>query len=70
MSAPYGRGPDLKVENHGTIFLVRPVTRAGSQWLADTKPDDAQFFGSAMAVEPRYVEGVVNAAREAGLEVA
>ena len=61
---------DLTVVNHGSIFTVIPQTKPGHQWLQDTAPEDAQFFGAGMVVEPRYVEGVVNAAREAGLEVA
>lgn len=60
---------DLRVENHGSLMLVRPLTDAGKEWLKETAPDDAQFMGAAMAVEPRYVGGVIYAAIEAGLEV-
>jgi len=69
MSAPYSPAPDLYVENHGSLFLVRPVTREGTEWLADTAPDDAQFMGNAMAVEPRYIAGVIEAAQANGIEV-
>jgi hypothetical protein len=62
--------PDLRTENHGSLFLVRPVTQTGVEWLGRTAPDDAQYFGNALVVEPRYVAGVVAAAQEAGLEVA
>ncbi len=61
--------PDLSLENYGSLFLVRPNTAAGKGWLRETAPEDAQFMGEAMAVEPRYVEGVVNAAQESGLSV-
>jgi hypothetical protein len=60
---------DLLIENHGTIWLVRPVTDAAIQWLKDTAPEDAQFLGYAMAVETRYLDGVIEAARNDGLEV-
>lgn len=58
---------DLSFENHGSLFLVRPNTRAGKNWLNETAPEDAQFLGSAMAVEPRYVEGVREAAINDGI---
>ncbi len=60
---------DLKIENHGSIVLVRPLTDAGKEGLRRTAPEDAQFMGDAMAVEPRYVEGVTDAAQEDGLTV-
>lgn len=61
---------DLSFENHGSLFLVRPLTDAGRKFLDETAPDDAQFLGLAMAVEPRYVPGVREAAQDYGLEVA
>ncbi len=60
---------DLRFENHGSLFLVHPTSKAGTEWLFSTAPDDAQFLGDAMAVELRYVEGVATAARDSGLEV-
>lgn len=61
--------PDLIFENHGSLFLARPITDAGIDWLRDTSPDDAQFFGPAMVVEPRYAALVAKMAREDGLVV-
>lgn len=60
---------DLSFTNHGSLFLVRGHTQAGQDWLNETAPEDAQFLGDAMAVEPRCVEGVVQAAEDAGLTV-
>jgi hypothetical protein len=60
---------DLAVVNHGSIFTVVPQTKPGYQWLQDTAPEDAQFFGAGMVVEHRYVLDVVEAARAAGLVV-
>ena len=61
---------DLRVENHGSLALVAPETEAGSAWLRETAPEDALFYGGALVVEPRYVDGVVAAAVDAGLGVA
>ena len=69
MSHERSHDPDFILENHGSIVLMRPNTRAGRSWLDDTAPEDAQFLGDAMAVEPRYVEGVITAAISDGLEV-
>lgn len=60
---------DLMVENHGSIYLVRPMTERGIDWLKRTAPADAQFMGSAMAVEHRYIEGVIATANDDGLVV-
>jgi hypothetical protein len=69
MNANYNRKQDLYVVNHGSLFTVVPKTKSGAEWLRDTSPEDAQFFGAGMVVEPRYVLDVVEAAREAGLVV-
>lgn len=62
--------PDLRVENQGaSIQLFRPLTDAGKEWLSSTAPEDAQFLGRAMVVEPRYVQGVIDAAEGDGLAV-
>lgn len=58
---------DFDIENHGSLFFVRPLTRKGKKFLKETAPEDAQFMGSAMAVEPRYIQGVLDAIVEAGL---
>ena len=45
----------MRIENHGSICLARPETAAQREWLLETAPEDAQFFGDALALEPRYV---------------
>lgn len=60
---------DFSVTNCGSLFLVHPLTKAARAWLDETAPEDAQFMGTAMAVEPRYLEGVREAAREAGFSI-
>jgi hypothetical protein len=60
---------DIYVEDHGSVWLFRPITDAGKEWLKNTAPEDTQFLGNAMAVEPRYAGGVIHAAKSDGLEV-
>lgn len=61
--------PDFRLTHHGSIALLEPTNKSANQWLRDTAPDDAQFMGSAMAIEPGYVQGVIEAANDAGLSV-
>lgn len=55
-----------QLENHGSIWLLRPLDNAAKEWLSETAPSDAQFFGDALAIEPRYVDGVVDAFTSVG----
>lgn len=61
---------DLLVENHGTIFLLQPMTHAAHAWIVDSTSDDAQWFAGALVVEHRYVGAIVEGAIDAGLVVA
>ena len=61
---------DVYVENHGSIFLVRPVSNSACDWLTENVQDDAQYFGSALVCEHRYISDLVEGMREAGLVVA
>ena len=57
--------PDFKIENHGSIILFRPITKEAREWLDfNCTPEPWQWFGGALAVEPRCApdihEGLVN----------
>lgn len=45
---------DFQADNHGSIIMLTPETDAARDWCADNLPDDAQMFGNAFAIEPRY----------------
>jgi hypothetical protein len=62
-------GPDFFVENHGSIFLLRPVTPSASVWISDYIPDDAQTVGEAVVVEHRYIGDIVQGIMRGGLAV-
>ena len=62
--------PDILVENHGSIFLLRPVTSSGQFWLQENVVgEQTQHFGNAVVCEPRYVADIVFGARGQGLVV-
>jgi hypothetical protein len=60
---------DLNVSNHGSLFLLLPVTRRAKQWVNANLPEDAPRLGQAVAVEPRFVLPIVEGARADGLRV-
>jgi hypothetical protein len=56
--------PDIIVENHGSIFLLRPATPAGRSWLRKNVIGvETQLFDNAVVCEPRYVANIVFGAR-------
>ena len=60
---------DIAVENHGSLFLLQPLTTSAADWLHEHVADDAQWFVTALVVEPRYVADIVAGAIDAGLAV-
>jgi hypothetical protein len=52
--------------NYGNLVTVEPRNPEAEEWLHDTCPEDAQFYGTGMIVEPRYVVGVVQAMEDDG----
>jgi hypothetical protein len=61
---------DLVFENHGSLFLIRPVSESGQQWLDENVGDESTLtFGGAVVCESRYVEAIFLGAKQAGLAV-
>ena len=60
---------DFTVENHGSIFLLQPLTPAAQTWIDENIPEDAQYLGSAVAVEHRYILDIVDGIQGDALEV-
>lgn len=60
--------PDIRLENHGSIWLMRGKSDAGQQWI-DDNVNVLQWFGGAAVVEWRYAGDIARGASEAGLEV-
>jgi hypothetical protein len=56
---------DVQVENHGSIFLFRPLSEAGKNWLHENT--NGEWFGNALAVEHRYAADLAIGIREEGL---
>jgi hypothetical protein len=53
---------DFKLENHGSLFLLRPLNSVAKDWMDEHLPVDSpetQFCGDAIVIEPRYVAPIV-----------
>src|SRR5262249_42342760 len=61
---------DVHVVDHHSIVLFQLNTREASAWIEENVAGEAQFFGTALVVEPRYVPALLAGMRESGLEVA
>ena len=62
--------PDIRIENAGSVVLIRPMTAAGKAWVEkNVQAEDWQHFGGAIAAEPRTVQAVIDGMQADGLEV-
>ncbi len=61
--------PDFICENHGSVFLLRPLSPSAFEWVEEHLPDDSLIFGNATVIEPRYVFKIILAIQDAGLAV-
>ncbi len=61
---------DIRVEDHGTVALVIPMTDAGRKWITDNVETESwQWLGGALAVEPRCVDSLAAGMSGDGLAV-
>jgi len=61
--------PDFYVANHGSIFLLTPVTQAAREWVAEHIPEDAPALGNSIAIEHRFVGEVLAGITNDGLKL-
>lgn len=62
--------PDFTFQNHLSLFLVVPRNAAAREHLEANVSDEAQWFGGALVVEPRYAKALAVALINDGFEVA
>lgn len=51
------------------LFLFRPSSDAASDWLTENTDEEAQWFGGALAVEPRYAQDLAQSLLNDGWSV-
>ena len=49
---------DFTVEDHGSIIIVQPLTAPCREWLQENT--DGQWWAGGLAVEPRYVDDLID----------
>jgi hypothetical protein len=70
-SSPTGSAEfDFRCENHGSIFLLRPLSESAKIWVEENLPAEAQWFGDAVVVEHRYIWAILAGIQNDGLVVA
>ena len=60
---------DFLCENHGSVFLLRPISPSALAWIEEHLPPDRITFGNAVVVEPRYVWAILVGIQDDGLAV-
>jgi len=68
-SSPGTDSPDFICENHGSIFLLRPISPAAFLWIHENLPADRQMWGTAVVVEHRYIWAILDDIQKAGMVV-
>ncbi len=61
---------DVRIAHHGSLSMVRPLTDAARQWIDDNVGGETSWFGGALAVEPRYLDNLIDGMESDGLVVA
>lgn len=61
--------PDVRIENHFSLFLIWPLSEWAEAWIHDNVSRDCQHFGSALVVEPRYLSALLEGMAADGLVV-
>jgi hypothetical protein len=61
---------DFRVDGHGSVFMVEPLTARGKKWVEENVPlEDWQWLGPRFSVEHRYIDDLIEGIRNDGLTV-
>ena len=69
-SSPTEDEPDFRCENHGSVFLLFPLTQSAHSWIEEHVPSDTRWFGNALVIEHRYVWTILVGIQDSRLTVA
>lgn len=61
---------DFAIAHHGSICILTPLTKEAKVWVDDNLPDDALSWCGGVAIEPRYVDSVIDGIATDGLSLA
>ena len=60
---------DFLYQHEGSIGLLYPVTNEARGWIDEHIDPDSQWFSSGLVIEWRYVDPIIEAISNDGLEV-
>lgn len=60
---------DFEIQDHGSIMLLAPISTQAVAWIDDNLPPERMEWAGAVAIEPRYLEPIVQGILDAGLTV-
>lgn len=60
--------PDYTVTRYGSLCLLTPLSGACSAILADILGDGCTWYAGALVVEPRYLDALLDALDNEGME--
>jgi len=65
----HSKPADVHIVDDGSIVLFHLNTPDAAQWVEENVTKEAQYLGTALVVEPRYVEALIVGMAGDGLEV-
>ena len=61
---------DIKIEQHGTVATLQPLTGAARQWVeANVITEPWQWLGGRLCIDPAYANDIAAGAVNDGLRV-
>jgi hypothetical protein len=60
---------DFRVEDHGSLILLKALTVAAEGWVDEHLPSEAQRWAGAVVIEPRFIGDIVLGIQQSGLRV-
>jgi hypothetical protein len=60
---------DIQARDEGTLWLLKPISAAGKNWLDENIQDEALVWGDAIVVEHGFIQSVIEGIVADGLEV-
>jgi hypothetical protein len=61
--------PDFHLAVDGSMGRLMPLSQAAEDWIVANIPEDAQRWGSAVIIDHRAVDDIIEKLAEAGLSI-
>ncbi len=60
---------DVCIENHGSLFVFRPMTPAARAWIEENVSEESMWWAGGLVVESRYARDLAAGMLADGLRV-